>query len=439
MNAAQMPLNNVKNSVTTAAFPRTYCLIENKRSLIYFLIEHINTSTTIDIFRDYMGSNKQTLIPCCKCKCSSEQPKQTSNTKLSNEQKNNFWNVRYSIIIPILVLLWLVIYHHTLPAAPWITYELFGLTKESHLGASVEFFIYDTIKILILLIAMIYAVACLRASFDTERIRRFLVGKRRGVGYLFGSLFGSITPFCSCSSIPLFLGFTTARIPIGITMAFLITSPLINEIAIILLWGLLGWKFTIIYVTLGISAGIIGGYFMDAIKAERWLQPFLQETGDKNPASLTSDKSAQVQKMTLKQRHDFAYNETAIIFKRVWKWVIVGVGAGAALHGFVPQDWFAQNLGSGEWWSVPVAVFAAIPLYSNVTGIIPVMESLLLKGLPIGTTLAFCMSAVAASLPEMIMLRQIMQLKLQVAFIGYLWLIFTLAGWVFNILGPYIF
>ncbi len=348
------------------------------------------------------------------------------------------WNGKYFAAIAVLAALWWLDYSSILPASHWLVFGLFGLAPDSHLGLSLEFFIYDTAKILLLLVALIYGIAWIRASLNGERVRDFLAGKRRGLGYFLGALFGSVTPFCSCSSIPLFLGFTMARIPIGITMSFLITSPLINEIAVVLLWGLLGWKFTVIYVLVGMAAGIIGGFVMDGLKADRWLQPFIREAMRNAPAHQYVNEAGEVQKLSVRQRHAFAYGETASIFKRIWKWVLIGVGIGAALHGFVPDNWFAENLGAGEWWSVPASVLVAIPLYSNVTGIIPIMESLLLKGLPIGTTMAFCMSAVAASIPEVMMLRQIMAIKLQAAFIGYLWVIFTLVGWLFNLLGPYI-
>lgn len=348
------------------------------------------------------------------------------------------WNAKYLAALFALGTLWLLAYRSVLPFSHWLVFVVFGLAPDAHWAASLEFFLYDTLKILLLLTALIYAIAWLRASLNVERVRDLLAGKRRGLGYVLGALFGAITPFCSCSGIPLFLGFTTARIPMGVTMAFLITSPLINELAVVLLWGLLGWKFTVLYVTVGMTAGIIGGLFMDAIGAERWLQPFIRETMNNAPARLVISERGQKQKLTLRQRHAFAYGEMVSIVKRIWKWVIIGVGIGAALHGFVPQNWFAEHLGAGQWWSVPVAVLVGIPLYSNVTGIVPIMESLLLKGLPLGTTLAFCMSAVAASIPEVLLLRQIMTFRLQAAFIGYLWVIFTLVGWLFNSLGPYL-
>ncbi len=350
---------------------------------------------------------------------------------------NNTWNNKYFLTMLVLASIWTIVYIFTLDAAHFIVYELIGLTENEHLAHALEFFIYDTVKILMLLVALIYCIAWVRASLNVERVRDYLVKKNRGVGYFFGSMFGAITPFCSCSSIPLFLGFTMARIPVGITMSFLITSPLINEIAVVLLWGLLGWKFTLVYVTIGMTAGIVGGFVMDGLKAERWLQPFVLEAMQNAPANqVTSD--GEIKKFSIKDRHNFAYNEMQTIFKRIWKWVIIGVGIGAALHGYVPANWFAENLGAGQWWTVPVAVLVGIPLYSNVTGIVPIMQSLLTKGLALGTTMAFCMSSVAASLPEVMLLRQIMTIKLQAAFIAYLAVILTLIGWVLNALEPYI-
>ena len=329
--------------------------------------------------------------------------------------------------------LWLGVYLSIAPLARWLTYGLFGFGQESPLGHAVEFFLYDTPKILLLLVLMVYAIGWMRAGLDTDRVREYLKGKGRGIGYALGALFGAVTPFCSCSSVPLFIGFTTARIPLGITMAFLITSPLINEMAVVLLWGLLGWKFTFLYVGAGLAAGILGGLLMDALRAERWLQPFLLEEMAR-PAMRMLTMQAGRRRITFEHRHRFALGETRNIFRRVWKWVILGVALGAVLHGFVPQEWFVQNLGTARWWSVPLAVAVGIPLYTNVTGIVPVMESLLLKGLPVGTTLAFCMSTVAASLPELLMLKQVMRIPLLALFAGFLLVLFTLLGWLFNAL-----
>lgn len=380
---------------------------------------------------------RQPEISCCARPTSEEKAGSQSG------QSTRAWNLRYAAFGVLVAALWWFAYSNAFVVANWLAFNLLGLDSASHLGTSVEFFIYDTGKILLLLAALIYVIAWLRAALNVERVRDFLTGKKRAFGYMLGAVFGAITPFCSCSSIPLFLGFTSARIPLGISMSFLITSPLINEIAVVLLWGLLGWKFTLIYVLVGLSAGMIGGWFMDSLRAERFLQPFIHDVMKHAPATPAGQAELAggqntFPRLTVRQRHDFACGETSLIFKRVWKWVFIGVGVAAALHGYVPANWFAENLGAGEWWTVPVAVLVGIPLYSNVTGIVPVMQSLLLKGLPIGTTLAFCMSSVAASLPEFFLLRQIMTFKLQALFIAYLWVIFTLVGWLFNLIGPYI-
>ena len=369
---------------------------------------------------------KQVLPPSVQCACQKSEAPQSPSIP-SQVNKTRYFGIGIAALV-----LWSAVYSVIVPLSQWLTYDLFSIDKGTPLGDSVEFFFYDTAKILLLLVLMVYVIGWLRAAMHVERVRDYLAGKGRGIGYFLGAGFGAITPFCSCSSIPLFLGFTTARIPLGITMSFLITSPLINEIAVVLLWGLLGWKFTIIYVVVGMFAGIVGGIIMDALRAERWLQPFLLDAMKNASTREAAVEAGEAPKMGLMERHAFAYSETSSIFKKVWLWVIIGVGLGALLHGYVPQEWFTENLGAGQWWSVPVAVLVGIPLYSNVTGVVPIMESLLLKGLPVGTTLAFCMSTVAASLPEMLMLKQVMRWQLLALFLGLLLVIFTLVGWLFN-------
>ncbi|MCL1094051.1 permease [Shewanella kaireitica] len=327
------------------------------------------------------------------------------------------------------MLIWFTLF------ADWLVYDCFGLSNQTQLGQAVHFFVEDTSKIFALLIIMIYAIGWLRASLNIERVRGYLAGKPKLVGYSLGSGFGAITPFCSCSSIPVFLGFTSAGIPVGITMAFLLTSPLINEVAILLLFSLLGWKITLLYIVTGISIGILGGALLDLLKAERWLQPLaakayaMGQASGEQPLSQGGPRPA----VTWRQRHQFAKSETFEIFSRVWKWVIIGVGIGAGLHGFVPAGWLEANLGDGQWWSVPLAVIMGIPLYANATGVIPIMESLLTQGVPLGTVLAFCMSTVAASFPEFVMLKQVMQWRLLALLFVILLVSFTLMGWILNL------
>jgi len=322
--------------------------------------------------------------------------------------------------------------------ADWIVYGLLQFPTDNNTAHALHFFIEDVTKILFLLVVIIYIIAWLRASLNVERVRLYLSGKNKFVGYILGAGFGAVTPFCSCSSIPLFLGFTSAKIPVGVSMAFLITSPIINEIAVILLGSLLGWKFTLLYVGIGLLIGIIGGIVFDLLRSERWLQPFVaQAYMNASPISESSATATNTPTLSFQQRHTFAKEETFSIFQKIWIWVLVGIGVGAALHGYVPENWITTHLGDGQWWSVPASVILAIPLYTNATAVIPVMESLLLKGLPIGTTLAFCMSAVAASFPEFVMLKQVMTWRLLAVFIAILLVSFTLVGWVFNILAPY--
>lgn len=314
--------------------------------------------------------------------------------------------------------------------ADLIVYDLFDMASDSNLASGFHFFIEDTTKIYSLLILMIYVIGFLRASIDVEFVRNYLSGKNRVLGYLLASLFGVVTPFCSCSSIPLFLGFTQARIPIGITMAFLITSPMINEVALLLLGSILGVKFMILYCLLGVLSGVIGGVFFDVIKADKYLLDFVKKAKDK--AQVVNDPAKRA-KMGFGARHEFAKEELLSIFGRVWKWVLIGVGAGAFLHGFVPEEFIAEYFGSEAWWNVPAIVLLGIPLYSSVHGVIPVAESLINKGLPIGTAVAFMMSMSAASFPEFMMLKQVMKGKLLVIFFVLLLVLFTICGWILNV------
>ena len=327
-----------------------------------------------------------------------------------------------------------------------ITYNMLGLNPEEKLGSSIHFFIEDVSKILVLVVILIYLIGLARASLNIEKVRDYLQGRHRFIGYLLAAIFGAITPFCSCSSIPLFLAFTSARIPIGITMAFLITSPIVNEVAVLLLGTMLGWKFTLVYIGIGLFAGIIGGYFFDLIKAERYLTPLGNkslELAEKNSCveeTASCNCKTRPNHGTLSQtwsaRHEFAKGEVREIVGRIWKWVILGIAVGAIFHGFVPAEWVEKYLGAGSWWSVPAASILGIPLYSNATGVIPVAESMLLKGVPLGTTLCFMMSVVGASFPEFILLKQVMRVRLLGIFFIMLLTIFTLVGWLFNYLAP---
>ncbi|MCB0337198.1 MAG: permease, partial [Bdellovibrionales bacterium] len=257
------------------------------------------------------------------------------------------------------------------------------------------------------------------------KVRFWLDGKPKFFAYILAVVLGAITPFCSCSSIPLFIAFLSSGISLGVTMAFLITSPIVNEVAAILFGEAIGWNFTLAYVSVGMLTGLIGGAIIDALHLERWVEPFVYNA---QPPVAALEEQAQ----TTRTRFAHAWQETSDILNRVWLYVIIGVGVGAAIHGFVPQEWFLNNVGSDNVFAVPLAVILAVPLYSNITGTIPVAEVLITKGLPVGTTLAFIMSTVAISLPELIILRRVLKPKLLLFFVLYLAVAFIAVGYIFN-------
>jgi uncharacterized membrane protein YraQ (UPF0718 family) len=311
--------------------------------------------------------------------------------------------------------------------ADWLIYSILNFDPANAWGQSLHFFVEDVTKIFVLLVIMVYLLGFLRANLDTQKVKSFLQGKNRFLGYLLAALFGAVTPFCSCSSIPLFLAFTQAGIPLGMTMAFLFTSPLINEVAVVQLGGLLGLDFTLVYIATGLVVGIAGGLIFDLLGAQRFLTPLAQSA-----QGVQVKTQIEKPKLNLRGRHDFALTELRTILKRIWLWILVGVGVGALIHGWLPSEWITEHLGADQLWSVPGAVALGIPLYSNATGTIPIAEALLSKGLPVGTTLALMMSTVGASLPELVMLKKVMQTRLLALFVGFLLVFFTLAGWFYN-------
>lgn len=309
--------------------------------------------------------------------------------------------------------------------ADLITYNILSLGTGTGLAESVHFFIEDVTKIFFLLTALMLLVGFFRTWISPEKVRHWLEGKPKILAYALAVILGAVTPFCSCSSIPLFIAFLNSGIPVGVTMAFLITSPMVNEVAALLFGEAIGWSFTISYVAVGMITGMLGGALIDLLKLEKWVEPFVfqvKKTGD----------DRQEPHLTLKQRIRHSWNETADILKRVWIYVLLGVGIGAAIHGFIPKEWFIENASADNIFAVPFAVLMAVPLYSNVTGTIPVAEVLIAKGLPVGTTLAFIMSTVAISLPELVILRKVLKPQMLVFFVAYLAIAFTLVGYIFN-------
>jgi uncharacterized membrane protein YraQ (UPF0718 family) len=306
-----------------------------------------------------------------------------------------------------------------------VAYDLFGLTPDSHLGAAVHFFVMDTAKIFVLLVVIIYLMGLLRALMSPEKVRAYVRGKPVWAARASAIGLGAITPFCSCSSVPLFIGFVEAGIPLGVTFSFLIASPMINEVAVVILIGLLGWKLTALYVGAGLLVAWFGGIIMERFRPEHWVEDYVWKIQ-------VGETQVQAPDTSLAGRHRYALGEVREILRRLWKWVLLGIGVGALFHGYVPEDWVATHLDASAWYSVPAAVILGVPLYSNATGVIPVAEALLGKGVAIGTVLALMMSIAALSLPELIILRKVIRWPALALYAGVLAVSFMLVGWGFN-------
>jgi len=309
--------------------------------------------------------------------------------------------------------------------ADWLTHGVFGITPQTPLACTVNFFIYDTIKILILLSVIIFTVSIIRSYLPPERIRFTLSRKNKYIGNILASLLGIITPFCSCSAIPLFLGFVQAGVPLGTTFSFLIASPMINEVALVLLLGLFGWKIALIYIVSGLIIAILSGIVIGHLKVENLVELFVyQNSIDGNNLDLPS--------MSSKERISYALDYTKDILKKVWPYILIGIGLGAWIHGYLPADFLVQYAGSGRWYAVPLAVLIGIPLYSNAAGVIPLVSVLTEKGVSMGTTLAFMMSVTALSLPEFMILKKVMKIKLILIFAGVVGVGIIFTGYLFN-------
>ncbi|MDA8232088.1 MAG: permease [Magnetospirillum sp.] len=313
--------------------------------------------------------------------------------------------------------------------ADWVAFTLLGLSADTKLGDAVHFFVEDVTKIFVLLVAIVFAIGVLRTMLTPERMRRTLAGTRRGPAYVLAGFLGAVTPFCSCSAVPLFIGLLEAGVPMGVTMTFLITSPMVNEVAVVMLVALLGWKITALYFVTGMTVGIVGGLVIDALGMERFVEDYVWKIRMGEVAEVAVDRS-------LRGRVAFGAAQVREIVGRVWLYVLIGIGIGAGLHGYVPQDFFARHAGPDNPFAVPFAVLVGIPLYSNAAGMIPVVEALLGKGLPVGTVLALMMSITAISAPELMILRKVLKVPMLAFFAAFLAVAFVGVGYLFNaILG----
>lgn len=315
--------------------------------------------------------------------------------------------------------------------ADWLIYTVFNVGPETHLGTALNFFVYDTIKILILLFVIVFFMGIVNAYFPIERLKDYLNRKKMyGLEYFFSSVFGAITPFCSCSSVPLFIGFVQGGIPLGVTFSFLITSPLVNEVAIAMFIGMFGLKTTLIYAGSGILLGTIGGWLLGKFNLEPLLSDWVKQILEKK---MKQSEYEEV-KQTFYQRLPEITRGAWDIVKGVLLYVIIGIAIGAAMHGYVPENFFNQYLGGGEWWTVPLAVLVAVPMYANAAGIVPVIEVFVAKGVPLGTAIAFMMATVGLSIPEATLLKKVMTLKLIAIFFGVVTIAIIISGYLFNII-----
>lgn len=331
-------------------------------------------------------------------------------------------------IIAVLAVIWWIMYSNLQPIADWFTYSLLRLDQESHFGEALNFFVYDVPKILLLLAGMIFLITLLQTFVDVNRVRAVVEKRGEGVGNLMASIFGALTPFCSCSSVPLFIGFVQAGIPLGITFSFLITSPIMNEVAFVMLLGLFGWQVALMYLVSGIVIGVVAGMVLGRMKLERYVEPMVyaiksRPIGEGGVLAYTP---------TWSERFEQAITSTREIISKVWLFVIIGIGIGAFIHGFIPEEALTSIMGQGAWWSVPMAVVLGIPLYSNAAGVIPIVSALLGKGAALGTALAFMMAVVALSLPEMIILRRVLKPRLIAIFVVVVAVGIMLTGYLFN-------
>jgi uncharacterized membrane protein YraQ (UPF0718 family) len=307
--------------------------------------------------------------------------------------------------------------------ADWLVFSTIGLIPGSRAGEALNFFVYDTLKIFLLLATIIFVVAVIRTSFPPEKTKRMLSRKREYVGNVLAALLGIVTPFCSCSAVPLFIGFVESGVPLGVTFSFLISSPMVNEVALIMLWGLFGWKIALIYIGSGLLVAIVAGIVIGKLKMEKYVQDYVWEMQVGN---------AEITVLTFREKLDYARDYTLDLLKKIWPYVLIGVGIGAFIHGYAPQDFLVRYAGRDNPFAVPLAVLIGVPLYSNAAGVIPIVHALMEKGLPIGTTLAFMMAVTALSLPEAIILKNVLKNRLLFTFFGIVAVAIVCVGYLFN-------
>ncbi len=325
----------------------------------------------------------------------------------------------------LLGVLWWVVYRSLQPFADWITYTVFGLSRTSRIGSALFFFAFEAPKVLMLLTLIVFIVGIIRSYFTPERTRQILAGKRESAGNVLAAMLGIVTPFCSCSAVPLFMGFVQAGVPLGVTLSFLIAAPMINEIAVVLLFGMFGWKVAFVYITTGLIIAILSGFVIGRLKLERFVEDWVYEM---QAAQVDADMPG----LVFTERIMMGKAALIEIVGKVWPYVLAGIAVGAGIHGYVPEGFMASFMGKGAWWAVPAAVLLGVPMYSNAAGIIPIVHALLEKGAALGTVLAFMMAVIGLSLPEMIILRNVLKKQLIAVFVGVVATGIIAVGYLFN-------
>jgi len=329
------------------------------------------------------------------------------------------------LILSLFLLLWILIYLNLTVFTDFIVYSIAGLEKDMHLTSAIWFFIYEVPKVLLLLVLVVFAVGIIRSYFSPDRTRKMLGGKSLFTGNILASTLGIVTPFCSCSAIPLFLGFVQSGVPLGVTFSFLIAAPMINEVALVLLFGLFGWKTALLYMSTGLIIAILSGYIIGRLKLEKYVEPWVYQV-----------KAGQLEmaeeKVFFTDRINTGMDAVKEIVAKVWIYIVIGIAVGAGIHGYVPENFMAGLMGKSAWWSVPIAVIIGVPMYSNAAGIIPIVQALLEKGASLGTVLAFMMSVIGLSLPETIILKKVLKLQLIGIFIGVVATGIIIVGYLFN-------
>ena len=363
----------------------------------------------------------QDKVGCCT-------PNQTASGGSPLREPNHSPAVKYTIGIAMLVPIWWLIYSHLQPFASYLTRIMAGWTgfsPEGHLGKAIAFFAFETPKVLMLLTLVVFGVGIVRSFFTPERTRAILSGRRESIGNVLAAFLGVVTPFCSCSAVPLFLGFVTTGVPLGVTFSFLISAPMVNEIAVVLLYGLFGWQVAAIYMGTGLMIAMVAGWVIGRLKMERHLEAWVYQI---QAGNIAIDNDPQ----NWGERICYGFEAVKDIVGKVWFYVVLGIAVGAGIHGYVPEGLMASFMGKSAWWSVPASVLLGIPMYANAAGIIPIVQALLEKGAALGTVLAFMMSVIALSLPEMIILRKVLKPRLIATFISVVGGGILIVGYVFN-------